>query len=201
MLGNHSLLNYLTIDLSGFKEWSKNASVEDKFIHAKDLVNVINTQSFQEGEKNIINNYEIVGETDPLFSAFLFMNLILRSREIIYRLNDEEKALVVFSTYNEKDIIRPSFVENNPLYDMDELRDIEIRMSKDRRKDIKINLSDFKRENGKSLGFSMKPIYSYSPEKEKVNLTGKTSFDIFFLILGWFRLGTKDIYYEDVKIN
>lgn len=148
---------------------------------------------------------ELSGQTD-LRTALKFAAFFYRqARELVYRPQKTDCATLIFSRYDPDLTYRPENVHEPASWTSAEIEEIASIRDDDNSLEIAIDLNRFwSDETGATkdqLKQFLKTIYSLSPRKRMVKLTGEAPLLAAILTLIWFIPQAEEIYYQELKIK
>lgn len=122
--------------------------------------------------------------------------------EVIYRPKENEDAVLIYSTLNDEQYIRPHDVRENPtVWSKKDLANFDKAQAKDSAVFAEVDFFELGKVSG---GFNEKKfynnLYKISPNKERVVLRGQCPILPALIAANWFLPFAKAIFYENTKL-
>ena len=182
------LLSYHQIQLSDIEE-SLRLLPTAMLVRAKLLVMDVNNEPV-----------ELCGRV-PLFFLFVVFSLLYpRTSELVYRSDETQKGIVIYSRLNDNQIIRPNDVVE-PDFKSDEL-DIDNTFGLISNNDsTEIDLGKIWQESGQEITLFILMVMKLCEDKHKVTFLGKVSPEYGLLALRVALDRVDSVYYEDILLK
>lgn len=165
--------------------------------------NIIDLEKIPSSKSLAVQPVELKGEAKLKEVLLFFSSIRGFIPEVIYRPGKNHNAILIYSTLNDEQYLRPLGVKESPeVWSEKELADFDKAQTKDKNVSLELDFSKLGKING---DFSEKKfyqnLYKISPDKARVVLRGQCPVLPALIAVNWFLPFAKTVFYKNTKLK